>query len=295
MVETDGAMGARSVAPISHGIDEMMPIDQSKHSLFGASKVAADILVQEYGTLLRYADRSFRGGCLTGPAHSGTELHGFLAYLGRCAVTGRPYTIYGYKGKQVRDNIHSQRSRAKHSGSFSGTPNRVPCTTWAGHAIRNCSMLEAITIIEELCGKTSGLRTFRTSAVRAITSGGSATYAGFSRTFPQWAYTLRFARNGGRYDRRPRKSGTGAHRDMKDDLFVGVTTWNSELSSPHCLRAVRRTAKDSAFESASWTTFQGQISGNCAGYACGSPCRALQSGDRAKSLLVHVEGDGIHF
>ena len=90
-----------------HGIDESMSIDQTKHSIFGASKVAADVMVQEYGKYFGMRTGVFRGGCLTGPAHSGAELHGFLAYLVRCAVTGRPYTIYGYKGKQVRDNIHS--------------------------------------------------------------------------------------------------------------------------------------------------------------------------------------------
>ena len=89
------------------GIDESMSIDNSKHSLFGASKVAADILVQEYGKYFDMKTASFRGGCLTGPAHSGAELHGFLAYLMKCTIVGKPYTIYGYKGKQVRDNIHS--------------------------------------------------------------------------------------------------------------------------------------------------------------------------------------------
>ena len=91
-----------------HGIDESMTIDQSKHSVFGASKVAADVMTQEYGRYFDLKTVAFRGGCLTGPAHSGAELHGFLAYLVKCAVTGRPYTIFGYKGKQVRDNIHSR-------------------------------------------------------------------------------------------------------------------------------------------------------------------------------------------
>ena len=89
------------------GIDEAMSIDQSKHSLFGASKVAADVLVQEYGRYFGMKTGIFRGGCLTGPAHSGTQLHGFLAYLAKCVVKGNPYTVFGYKGKQVRDNIHS--------------------------------------------------------------------------------------------------------------------------------------------------------------------------------------------
>ncbi len=90
-----------------YGIDESMSIDATLHSLFGASKAAADILVQEYGRYFGLKSACFRGGCLTGPGHSGAELHGFLAYLVQCAVTDTPYTVYGYKGKQVRDNIHS--------------------------------------------------------------------------------------------------------------------------------------------------------------------------------------------
>ncbi len=84
-----------------------MSIDQTMHSVFGASKVAADVMVQEYGRYFGLKTACFRGGCLTGPGHSGAELHGFLSYLVKCAVTGRPYTVFGYKGKQVRDNIHS--------------------------------------------------------------------------------------------------------------------------------------------------------------------------------------------
>src|ERR671920_1258183 len=89
------------------GIREDMSIDQTKHSLFGASKVAADVLVQEYGRYFDLNTACFRGGCLTGPNHSGTQLHGFLAYLMKCAATALPYTVFGYRGKQVRDNIHS--------------------------------------------------------------------------------------------------------------------------------------------------------------------------------------------
>ena len=92
---------------ITQGIDETMSIDQTKHSLFGASKLAADLLVQEYGRYFGMKTVCFRGGCLTGPAHAGTELHGFLAYLMKCTAHGMPYRVFGYKGKQVRDNIHS--------------------------------------------------------------------------------------------------------------------------------------------------------------------------------------------
>src|SRR5690606_9346410 len=87
---------------------ETLTIDQSRHSVFGASKVAADVMVQEYGRYFGLRTAVFRGGCLTGPGHSGAELHGFLAYLVKCCLTGRPYRIYGYKAKQVRDNIHSR-------------------------------------------------------------------------------------------------------------------------------------------------------------------------------------------
>ncbi|MCX6763567.1 MAG: NAD-dependent epimerase/dehydratase family protein, partial [Candidatus Moranbacteria bacterium] len=93
--------------PFRKGIDESMSIDQTKHSIFGVSKLAADVMVQEYGRYFNLKTAIFRGGCLTGPNHSGAELHGFLAYLGKCIATGKEYKIFGYKGKQVRDNIHS--------------------------------------------------------------------------------------------------------------------------------------------------------------------------------------------
>ena len=127
----------------SHGIDESMRIDQSKHSLFGASKLAADILVQEYGRYFDMRTGVFRGGCLTGPAHSGTELHGFLAYLVKCAVEGKTYTIYGYKGKQVRDNIHS-RDLVDAFWQFFRNPKPGAVYNMGGSRHSNCSVLEAI-------------------------------------------------------------------------------------------------------------------------------------------------------
>ena len=108
------------------GINESMSIDQSKHSLFGASKVAADILVQEYGKYFGMHTGVFRGGCLTGPNHSGAKLHGFLSYLMKCAVTGDHYTIFGYKGKQVRDNIHSH-DLVNMFWHFYNSPTLVKC------------------------------------------------------------------------------------------------------------------------------------------------------------------------
>ena len=137
--------------PYSIGIDESMSIDQSKHSLFGASKVAADILVQEYGRYFGMKTASFRGGCLTGPAHSGAKLHGFLAYLMKCTITGEPYTIFGYKGKQVRDNIHSyDLVNAFHH--FYQHPRSGEVYNIGGSRHSNCSMLEAIAICEEMSG-----------------------------------------------------------------------------------------------------------------------------------------------
>jgi CDP-paratose 2-epimerase len=134
------------------GISEGMSIDQSKHSLFGASKVAADVLVQEYGRYFGIKTGSFRGGCLTGPNHSGTQLHGFLAYLMKCAVTGKPYTIFGYKGKQVRDNIHSSDLIAAFY-EFYQNPGVAEVYNIGGGRESNCSMLEAIEICQELTGK----------------------------------------------------------------------------------------------------------------------------------------------
>ena len=134
------------------GIDETMSIDQTKHSLFGASKVAADVLVQEYGRYFGMKTACFRGGCLTGPAHAGTELHGFLAYLMKCAATGRPYRVFGYKGKQVRDNIHSH-DLVEALWQFSQAPRVAEVYNLGGSRHSNCSMLEAITLCEEISGK----------------------------------------------------------------------------------------------------------------------------------------------
>ena len=134
------------------GIDESMSIDNSKHSLFGASKVAADVLVQEYGKYFGMKTGTFRGGCLTGPNHSGAQLHGFLAYLMKCAITGDPYTIFGYKGKQVRDNIHSH-DLVSMFWSFYNNPKPGEVYNAGGGRYSNCSMMEAINICEEIIRK----------------------------------------------------------------------------------------------------------------------------------------------
>jgi CDP-paratose 2-epimerase len=134
------------------GISETMSIDYTKHSLFGASKVAADILVQEYGRYFGMPTVSFRGGCLTGPAHAGTELHGFLSYLMICAVSGRPYRVFGYKGKQVRDNIHSF-DLVEAFAQFIRAPRAGEVYNIGGSRHSNCSMLEAIEMCEQISGK----------------------------------------------------------------------------------------------------------------------------------------------
>jgi len=131
------------------GIDESMSIDQTKHSIFGANKVAADIMVQEYGRYFGLKTGVFRGGCLTGPAHAGAELHGFLAYLVKCAVSDRAYTIFGYKGKQVRDNIHSY-DLVNAFWHFFQHPRSGEVYNIGGSRHSNCSVLEAIRLIEEL-------------------------------------------------------------------------------------------------------------------------------------------------
>jgi CDP-paratose 2-epimerase len=135
-----------------HGIDESMSIDQCKHSIFGASKVAADVMVQEYGRYFGMKTAVFRGGCLTGPGHSGAELHGFLSYLMKCAITGREYHIFGYKGKQVRDNIHSK-DLVSCFAHVAKQPRCGEVYNIGGSRYSNCSMAEAITMCEEIAGK----------------------------------------------------------------------------------------------------------------------------------------------
>jgi CDP-paratose 2-epimerase len=138
--------------PYWKGIDETMSIDNCKHSLFGASKVAADILVQEYGCYFGMRTATFRGGCLTGPNHSGTELHGFLSYLMKCTLSGTRYTIYGYKGKQVRDNIHSY-DLVNAFYQFYQAPRIGEVYNIGGGRFSNCSILEAIQVCERIADR----------------------------------------------------------------------------------------------------------------------------------------------
>lgn len=169
------------------GIDESMSIDNSKHSIFGASKVAADVMVQEYGKYFNIKTAVFRGGCLTGPQHSGVQLHGFLSYLMKCAITGQQYTIFGYKGKQVRDNIHAwdlvnmfwhyYRSPVKFGEAYNA----------GGSRYSNCSMLEAIEMCEKITGKKMNYQ--YTDSNR---SGDHIWYISdvnkFKKDFPGWNY-----------------------------------------------------------------------------------------------------------
>ena len=134
------------------GITETMRIDRSKHSLFGASKVAADVMVQEYGRYFSMNTCCLRGGCLTGPNHSGVELHGFLSYLIKCNIEGKRYTVYGYKGKQVRDNIHSL-DVARLIGAFIQSPRCGEVYNLGGGRDNSCSILEAFDLITEISGK----------------------------------------------------------------------------------------------------------------------------------------------
>ncbi len=135
-----------------YGIDETMSIDQSQHSIFGASKISADVMTQEYGRYFGMKTTIFRGGCLTGPQHAGAELHGFLAYLMKCAMTGKEYRIFGYKGKQVRDNIHAD-DLVECFWEVYQSPRIAEVYNIGGSRHSNCSMLEAIKMCEEITGK----------------------------------------------------------------------------------------------------------------------------------------------
>ena len=139
-------------AEYEHGIPETFSIDQSKHSLFGASKVASDVMVQEYGRYFGMPTCCLRGGCLTGPNHSGVELHGFLSYLVRANIEQREYKIFGYKGKQVRDNIHSE-DVANFIVEFCKAPRAGEVYNIGGGKDNSCSILEAFKLVEEFTGK----------------------------------------------------------------------------------------------------------------------------------------------
>lgn len=168
------------------GIDEQMSIDNCKHSIFGASKVAADIMAQEYGKYFGMKTGVFRGGCLTGPNHTGAQLHGFLAYLMKCAISNTPYTIFGYKGKQVRDNIHSF-DLVNMFWHFYQDPKPGEVFNAGGGRHSNCSMLEAIDACEKISGKKVNYSYDETNRI-----GDHIWYIGdgskFEKMYPSWSY-----------------------------------------------------------------------------------------------------------
>lgn len=203
LVEQETRWEIEASHPYQRGIDETMSIDASKHSLFGASKVAADVLVQEYGRYFGLKTGVFRGGCLTGPYHSGTQLHGFLAYLMNCVCNSKPYTIYGYKGKQVRDNIHSY-DLVNAFYHFFRQPRAGEVYNMGGSRHSNCSMLEAISLCEEISGRRA-----ITSYTEENRSGDHIWYISdvtkFKQHYPDWDY---------RY----------SLRSTLEDIYGGVTT-----------------------------------------------------------------------
>jgi CDP-paratose 2-epimerase len=152
LVELETRLEIDPSHPYAHGVDDSMSIDRSMHSLFGVSKASADLMVQEYGRYFGMPTVCFRAGCLTGPAHAGARLHGFLSYLMRCAATGEPYTVRGHGGKQVRDNLHSADVVAALM-AFHADPEPGAVFNLGGGRDSNCSILEAIDECEQITGR----------------------------------------------------------------------------------------------------------------------------------------------
>lgn len=185
-------LATRWELPTSHhffnGIDESMSIDNSKHSIFGVSKLSADVMVQEYGKYFGMNTVAFRGGCLTGPAHSGTKLHGFLAYLVRCVARGEVYSIFGYKGKQVRDNIHAY-DMVNAFYSVYKNPKQGEVYNMGGGRHSNTSILEALTKAGNILGKKP-----KYSYIDNPRSGDHIWYISdvtkFQTHYPDWKYTF---------------------------------------------------------------------------------------------------------
>jgi len=187
LVERRTRYELRSSHPFAkRGIDETMSLDRTTHSLFGVSKAAADLMVQEYGRYFGMPTGVFRGGCLTGPAHSGTQLHGFLAYLAKCVATGHPYTIFGYKGKQVRDNIHAD-DLVSMFWHFHKSPRPGEVYNAGGSRHSNISMLEAIDKFEQAFNKKA-----RVAYLEQARTGDHIWYISdvskFQRHYPRWKY-----------------------------------------------------------------------------------------------------------
>lgn len=188
LIETETRWEIDSNHPyFKNGIDENMSIDHTKHSVFGASKVAADVMVQEYGRYFGMKTGIFRGGCLTGPNHSGAQLHGFLSYLMKCAITQNHYTIFGYKGKQVRDNIHSW-DLVNMFWHYYQNPRVGEVYNAGGGRHANCSMIEAIGICEEITGNKMNYSYSETNRI-----GDHIWYVSdlskFKQHYPEWDWT----------------------------------------------------------------------------------------------------------
>jgi CDP-paratose 2-epimerase len=180
--------GRRLELPEDHryfeGIDTSMSIDRSLHSLFGVSKAAADLMVQEYGRYFDMPTVCFRGGCFTGPSHAGAELHGFLSYLMKCVVTGEPYTVFGYGGKQVRDNIHSS-DVVSAMEAFHRAPRAGAVYNLGGGRGSNCSMLEAIAACERISGNRLNW-TLSDAARAGDHRWWISDLSGLQRDYPEW-------------------------------------------------------------------------------------------------------------
>jgi CDP-paratose 2-epimerase len=192
-----------------HGIPESFSIDQSLHSVFGASKVAGDIMVQEYGRYFGIPTCVLRGGCLTGPNHSGVELHGFLSYLVRCNVIGKEYKVFGYKGKQVRDNIHSE-DVARFMLAFAQNPRCGEVYNIGGGFENSCSILEAFDLITQCTGRNQVW-----------------TYAEQNRTGDHICYYSDLRKMKAHYP------GWGITKPLKETIEEIAASWLSRLS-PHC-------------------------------------------------------------
>ena len=181
-------VGERLELPEDHryfgGVDTSMSIDGCMHSLFGVSKAAADLMVQEYGRYFQIPTVCFRGGCLTGPAHAGAKLHGFLSYLMKCTVTGDRYTVFGYDGKQVRDNIHSN-DVVTAMEAFHAAPRVAAVYNLGGGRASNCSMREAIAACERISGRTLDW-TYSDQARMGDHRWWISDLSGFRADYPDW-------------------------------------------------------------------------------------------------------------
>jgi CDP-paratose 2-epimerase len=172
----------------ARGIDESLRVDQSTHSVFGASKLASDVMVQEYGRYFGLKTACFRGGCLTGSGHSGAELHGFLSYLLKCTIVGNRYTVFGYKGKQVRDNIHS-RDLVTALWHFCMRPTSGTVYNMGGGRFCNCSMLEAIELAQQVCNRTLDW-TYQDQNRVGDHIWWISDVSRFRQAYPEWNYTF---------------------------------------------------------------------------------------------------------